>query len=232
MNYFWQKKWKLKIRLYILHNCSHVNMYLETTRQPLAIYLWRTFVSCLRNRPLKTSANFHDFWPLPPSVGSFFLLSVSKFGKFLTPPSLKNADVLNGWSLISFEWKFVSCVYISKTKIGKKIDCRPVSYRDYVKYERTCSFASILFFCFSMMTRCVFLSSEHCDPHPRNSSFCRQNALMYFWSSIAPISPLQWSQWDLNIYQVAFELERIWILTILQFQVIHFALLAEEFCFL
>ena len=46
----------------------------------------------------KTLANFQDFLPLPPPVGSFLLLSAGKFGQFLTPSSLKNADVLNGWS--------------------------------------------------------------------------------------------------------------------------------------
>ena len=50
------------------------------------------------DHPLKTSAIFHDFWPLPPPVGSFLLLSVGKFEEFLTPPPY--ADVLNGWSLI------------------------------------------------------------------------------------------------------------------------------------
>ena len=38
------------------------------------------------------------FDPYPPTVGSFILLSVSKSGKFLIPPPLNNADVLNGWS--------------------------------------------------------------------------------------------------------------------------------------
>ena len=37
-----------------------------------------------------------DPYPLP--FGSFLLLSVGKFGKFLTPPP-KNANVLNQWSL-------------------------------------------------------------------------------------------------------------------------------------
>ena len=41
---------------------------------------------------------FMIFYPYPPPVGSFLLLSVSKIGKFLTPPPLKNADILNGWS--------------------------------------------------------------------------------------------------------------------------------------
>ena len=39
-----------------------------------------------RDQPFKTSTNFHDFCPLPSSVGSFLLLSVGKFGQFLTPP--------------------------------------------------------------------------------------------------------------------------------------------------
>jgi hypothetical protein len=42
---------------------------------------------------------FTNFRPLPPTVGSFYVLSVGKFGKFLTPPPLRHADVLNGWSL-------------------------------------------------------------------------------------------------------------------------------------
>ena len=42
----------------------------------------------LRYHPFETSANFHDFLPLPFPVG--------KFDQFSTPPPLKN-----GWSLIS-----------------------------------------------------------------------------------------------------------------------------------
>ena len=48
----------------------------------------------LRDHPFKTSANFHKFGPYPPTVGSFLVLSVGKFGKFLTPPSLIHANVL------------------------------------------------------------------------------------------------------------------------------------------
>ena len=33
------------------------------------------------------------------TVGSFLILSVGKFGIFLTPPPLRHADVLNGWYL-------------------------------------------------------------------------------------------------------------------------------------
>ena len=46
-----------------------------------------TSVSHARDHPFKTSANFHDFWPLPPSLSAFFLLlSVGKIGQFLIPP--------------------------------------------------------------------------------------------------------------------------------------------------
>ena len=31
-----------------------------------------TLTMVVWDHPFKTSANFHDFWPLPPSVGSFF----------------------------------------------------------------------------------------------------------------------------------------------------------------
>ena len=37
---------------------------------------------------------FKKFDPYPPTVGSFLVLSVGKFGKFLTPPPLEYADVL------------------------------------------------------------------------------------------------------------------------------------------
>ena len=40
----------------------------------------------------------HFFDPHPPTVACFLVLSVGKFGKFLTPPPLEHADVLNGWS--------------------------------------------------------------------------------------------------------------------------------------
>ena len=39
------------------------------------------------------------FDPNPSTVGSSLVLSVGKFGQFLTPPPLKHADILNGWSL-------------------------------------------------------------------------------------------------------------------------------------
>ena len=48
------------------------------------------------DHPFKTSANFTNFWPLPPY--RFLVLSVGKFVQFLTPPPLWHADVLNGWS--------------------------------------------------------------------------------------------------------------------------------------
>ena len=38
---------------------------------------------------------FTIFDPYPSPIGSFLLLSVSKFGQFLTPPP---ANILNGWS--------------------------------------------------------------------------------------------------------------------------------------
>ena len=54
----------------------------------------------LRDHPLDVGRFFTIFDPYPPTVGSFLLLSVGKFGKFLTPSPLSNADVLNGWSLM------------------------------------------------------------------------------------------------------------------------------------
>ena len=42
---------------------------------------------------------FTIFYHYAPTFGSFLILSVGKFGKFLIPLPLKNADVLNGWSL-------------------------------------------------------------------------------------------------------------------------------------
>ena len=56
---------------------------------------------------------FHDFWPLPPTVGSFLLLSVDKFGKFLTPSPPKKCRRLKWmvplvffiFSVIVLRWK-------------------------------------------------------------------------------------------------------------------------------
>ena len=59
------------------------------------------FIICIRDHSFKTSANFHDFWPLPPSVGSFLVLSVGKFGKFLTPPPPKTCRRLK-WMVPKF----------------------------------------------------------------------------------------------------------------------------------
>ena len=44
---------------------------------------------------------FHDFWPLPPSVGSFFTTIHWQIWQILDPSPLKNANVLNGWSLFA-----------------------------------------------------------------------------------------------------------------------------------
>ena len=62
----------------------------------------------IRDHPFKTSANFHDFWPLPSAFqqnayeGDFWSLCTVTFWPSVngnTPPPLRHADVLNGWSL-------------------------------------------------------------------------------------------------------------------------------------
>ena len=83
----------------ILGNHGSARMFHFLFRSDSAIYVLP--MNTVRDHPFETSANFHDFWPLPSSVGSFLLLFIGKYGKFLTPPPLKNADVLNGWSLIA-----------------------------------------------------------------------------------------------------------------------------------
>ena len=72
---------------------------------------WRLL---LRDHPLKRSASFHDFWPLPPYhrhsskmlmkgifdphvLWPFDLLSIGTWGH---PSPLRHADVLKEWSLI------------------------------------------------------------------------------------------------------------------------------------
>ena len=53
----------------------------------------------LRDHPFQTLAIFYtSLTPYPPTVGTFLVLSVGKFGKFLTPSPLEHADILNGWS--------------------------------------------------------------------------------------------------------------------------------------
>ena len=80
--------------LKILSNCN-VEKVEEIILYTSCVWLW---VIHIWDHPFKTSANFHDFWPLPPSVGIFLLLSVGKFGKFLIPPPKKNTEILNAWS--------------------------------------------------------------------------------------------------------------------------------------
>ena len=46
-------------------------------------------ISIFRDHPFKTSAIFYDFYLYHATVGSFLLLSIIKFGKFLTPSPLK-----------------------------------------------------------------------------------------------------------------------------------------------
>ena len=88
-----------ELRLYDDSLHSEYHYYISAKKWSFA-RARRTWLDLLgqRDHPFKTSAKFHDFWPLPPPVGSFLLLSIGKFGKFLTPPPLKNAYVLNGWS--------------------------------------------------------------------------------------------------------------------------------------
>ena len=42
---------------------------------------WALLTCDLRDHPFKTSANFHDFWTLPPLVGSFFSTICRQIGK-------------------------------------------------------------------------------------------------------------------------------------------------------
>ena len=70
----------------------------------------------LRDHPFMTSANFYDFWSLPPPAGIFLLLSISKFGKFLTPLPLKNVDVINGCSFMRFWTCLLRLIPIEKEK--------------------------------------------------------------------------------------------------------------------
>ena len=66
---------------------------------PLMAQPYSNFRSRYRTIHLRRWQIFKIFDPYPLPVGSFLLLSVGKFDKFLTPPALKNADVLNGWFL-------------------------------------------------------------------------------------------------------------------------------------
>ena len=75
----------------------------------LALFLfWK---KTQRDHPFKTSANFHDFWPLPPTIGipakclwrGFLILVYCDLWPLAhgdTPPPPWQADVLNGWSLL------------------------------------------------------------------------------------------------------------------------------------
>ena len=81
--------------------------------QRLSVTLQMTLKLDLRDHPFKTLANFDNFWPLPPYhrhsskmlTGNFLSLCAVTFRPSAygdTPPPLRNADVLNGWSLTQF----------------------------------------------------------------------------------------------------------------------------------
>ena len=72
-------------------------------------FLLRLLEFLTRDHPFKTSVNFHDFWPLHPYHQhsskclwrGFFILMYCNLWLLAhgdTPPSLRHADVLNGWS--------------------------------------------------------------------------------------------------------------------------------------
>jgi hypothetical protein len=60
----------------------------------------------IRDQPFKTSANFHDFSPLPP----YHRYSSKMVMKWIFDPPLRHADVLNGWSLSKIAFGFVASV--------------------------------------------------------------------------------------------------------------------------
>ena len=75
----------------------------------------------VRDHPCKTSADFHNFWPLTPSV--------DKFTNFwpAPPPYLRNTEILNGWFLIVVQlhkYLVQLCIrrrfdqFLSKRKLG------------------------------------------------------------------------------------------------------------------
>ena len=59
------------------------------------------------------SANFHNVGPVHPSIDSFLVLSVGKFVQFLISPHIRNANVLNGFS--------ISLLFILQMQVGKLV---------------------------------------------------------------------------------------------------------------
>ena len=66
-----------ELRLYDDSLHSEYHYYISAKKWSFA-RARRTWLDLLgqRDHPFKTSAKFHDFWPLPPTVGSFLLLKV------------------------------------------------------------------------------------------------------------------------------------------------------------
>ena len=88
------------------HKCSRSTVYSGFTKMPLPQVIYNS----IRDHPFKTSANFHHFWPLPSSTGSFFTTIRQQFWTIFDPSPLKNADISLGWSLrkicITYHWHF------------------------------------------------------------------------------------------------------------------------------
>ena len=65
------------------------------------LYIFYPTISCrisARDHPFKTPANFHDFLPLPPPIGSFYATIRRQIWQIFDPSPLKNTEILNAWS--------------------------------------------------------------------------------------------------------------------------------------
>ena len=95
----------LQNRAYFQKNClAATNLPMHVWRRLLSsrqFHVFGHYIRWLWDHPFKTLANFSRFLTPTPYRRQFFLLSIRKFGKFLTPPPpLKHAD--NRWSQIAF----------------------------------------------------------------------------------------------------------------------------------
>jgi hypothetical protein len=92
----------LKVDYYVVLVSSISNFFNNKTS---LANKWMSNLDLVRDHPFKTLANFHDFWSAFQQnayEGDFRSLCTVTFWPSAngdTPPALRHADVLNGWSL-------------------------------------------------------------------------------------------------------------------------------------
>ena len=79
--------WTLFSRILFTDNYSRTDFWCLIDWVTRLEFLLHVLIQTQRDHPFKTLANFHDFWPLPPPVGRFLILSIANLANFWPLPN-------------------------------------------------------------------------------------------------------------------------------------------------